>query len=527
MAAVSVSVLVVIVNYRTPDLTIECVRSLGPEVQRLPGVRAVVVDNDSGDGSSERIEAAIEKDGLADWCTLIAQPSNGGFAQGTNCGIRAAGPDLPDYVWLLNPDTCVQPGALTELVSFLEAHPDAGIAGGRLVNEDGSVRSSCFRFHSPLGELDRALHFGPVSRALERHVVTPRMPDVPTRTDWVSGASMLVRRAVFERIGLFDEGYFLYFEETDFCRRAARAGFECWYVPESRVVHLAGQSSNVTGAKAHLKRRPRYWFESRKRYFRTHHGPFGSVLADLFFLVGYPIGRVAAYARGKPSADPPLLWWDFLRASVTPAVGNAPRAAASREPVPLEPMEPVPDELLGTRNENPRGLSLLELWREDYETHGRDPLSQGFWAVAVHRFGNWRMGIRSRALRLPFSILYRFLYKWVEWTCGISLAYTVKLGRRVHIWHHGGMILGARMIGNDVHLRQNTTMGVRRRNDPRWLKPIIQDRADIGAGAVIIGGVTIGHDSVVGANSVVSADVPPEHVAIGVPAVVKPKRPAP
>ena len=190
------------------------------------------------------------------------------------------------------------------------------------------------------------------------------------------------------------------------------------------------------------------------------------------------------------------------------------------------PPRPQSDVELGTFNNNPPGISLWALWREDWETHERDFLSQGFWALFVHRFGNWRMGVRPKLLRMPFTLLYKFLYKFVEWTCGISLAYTVKVGRRLHIWHHGGMILGAREIGNDVHLRQNTTFGVARRGDGRWLKPTLGDRADIGTGAVIVGGITVGHDSVVGANAVVTKDVLPNHIAVGVPAVIKPRKTA-
>lgn len=175
------------------------------------------------------------------------------------------------------------------------------------------------------------------------------------------------------------------------------------------------------------------------------------------------------------------------------------------------------DDRLGETNQNPVGMSLWELWKEDLRTHDGELLSQGFWALAVHRFGNWRMDLRPKLLRLPFSLLYKFLYKFVEWTCGISLNYPVRVGRRVRIWHHGGMILGARSIGDDVHIRQNTTFGVARRGDHRSLKPIIEDRADIGAGAVVAGAITIGHDSIIGANAVVLKDVPPYSVCVGVP----------
>jgi serine O-acetyltransferase len=179
----------------------------------------------------------------------------------------------------------------------------------------------------------------------------------------------------------------------------------------------------------------------------------------------------------------------------------------------------TPAFMRGDVNQNPPGMGLWALLREDRRTHGGKWLEQGFWAVAVHRFGNWRMGVRPRVLRLPFTILYKFLNKWVEWTCGISLPYTVKLGRRVRIWHHGGMILHARSIGDDVHLRQNTTFGIARK-DQEFQLPTIEDRCDIGCGAVILGAVTVGHDSVVGANAVVLNDVPPNSVAVGVPARV-------
>ncbi len=177
----------------------------------------------------------------------------------------------------------------------------------------------------------------------------------------------------------------------------------------------------------------------------------------------------------------------------------------------------APQRHTGERNMNPEGIGFWSLLREDFRTNGSAWLEQGFWAVAVHRFGNWRMGVRPRFARLPFSIVYKLLFKWVEWTCGITLPYTVKLGRRVRIWHHGGMILNAYSIGDDVHIRQNTTFGVARR-DRLYELPTIEDRADIGCGVCVLGRVTVGHDSQIGANAVVLKDVPPHSVAVGVPA---------
>jgi serine O-acetyltransferase len=187
------------------------------------------------------------------------------------------------------------------------------------------------------------------------------------------------------------------------------------------------------------------------------------------------------------------------------------------------PTEPAtvlpPPENRGDRNRNPPGIGLLALVREDLQTHGGDLFEQGFWAIAVHRFGNWRMGIRPKPLRAPFSVLYRCLAKWVEWTCGIFLPYTVPVGRRVRIWHFGGMILCARSIGNGVQIRQNTTFGLVR-TDRRYEWPAIEDNVDIGCGVCILGPITVGQDSRIGANSVVLTDIPAGSTAVGIPAKV-------
>lgn len=311
-------VLVVIVNYRTPALTIECLKTLAPEIAKVPGAHCVVTDNQSPDDSVARIGSAIHELGFASWCTFLPLPKNGGFAYGNNEAIKHFEDQKPEYVWLLNPDTEVLPGALTELLAFMEANPAVGIGGGRAVNRDMTVRRSAFRFHSPLGDLENALQFGPVSKALSKYVVAPDIPETATRVGWVSGASMMIRRAVFEKIGLLDDGYFMYFEETDFCLRAVRAGFEVWYVPQSRIIHLVGQSSGVTGTKRSAKRRPKYWFDSRRRYFRQNFGWMAHQAANLLWLTGYPIGRLWLFLRGKRRDDPPMLWWDFLRYNYFP-----------------------------------------------------------------------------------------------------------------------------------------------------------------------------------------------------------------
>lgn len=309
--------LVVVLNYRTPDLTIECLKSLVDEVRSLPGTQVVVTDNDSQDGSAEKIAAAIKDNHWQDWATLMALPCNGGFAYGNNGAIRPlmqAG-KLPPYVLLLNPDTVIRPNALKELLTFMDGHPQVGIAGSRLEDPDTTPQRSAFRFHSIWSEMENSLRFGPVSKLLAGKVVAPPVADIDHPTDWVAGASMIIRKAVIDAIGLMDESYFMYYEEVDFCLRANRAGWPCWYVPSSRVVHYVGQASGVTNTKRPPKRRPTYWFESRRRYFVKNYGWLYAIAADIVWIAGFSLWRLRRPLQGKPDTDPPQFLGDFVQNS--------------------------------------------------------------------------------------------------------------------------------------------------------------------------------------------------------------------
>ncbi len=177
----------------------------------------------------------------------------------------------------------------------------------------------------------------------------------------------------------------------------------------------------------------------------------------------------------------------------------------------------------GRENLNPPGISFFALIREDFQTHDSDILEQGFWALLIHRFGNWRAGLKYRILRAPCTIIYMVMYKLVEVFGGITLSYVVKVGRRVRIWHHSGIIVGARLIGNDVHIRQNTTIGVARTFVDDEL-PIIDDGVDIGCGASLLGAIYVAKNAKVGANTVVLVDVPESATIMGNPGQVLVKR---
>lgn len=311
------SLLIVIVNYRSAPLAVDCLASLAPQIADVPGARVVLTDGASGDGSVEHLRDAIARHGWSTWVEFKPLERNGGFAYGNNAGIRPAfetpGREPPRYVLLLNPDTIARPGALAALVAFMDAHPQVGIAGSRLEYEDGEQHDSRFRFPSILGEFEHGIRLGPVSRLLANYRAAPPLVLHDHPIDWVAGASMIVRREVFEAIGYLDEEYFLYYEEVDFCLRARRAGWPCWYVPASRVVHLVGRSSGLTNQREPARRRPRYWFESRRRYFAKNHGRLYAFAADLAFALGFATWRVRRRLQGKPDEDPPRFLGDFVR----------------------------------------------------------------------------------------------------------------------------------------------------------------------------------------------------------------------
>lgn len=322
------SVAVVLVNYCTRDLTVDCLRSLASEIAGFPGSEVVVVDNASPDGSGPEIADAIAANGWSGWARLLPMPRNGGFSYGNNGAIREqlARISPPTYVWLLNTDTVVRPGALRALVDFMETHAETGAAGSRLEHPDSTRQCSAFRFHSLASELDSSLNVGLVSNLLRRWQVAPTLPDEPARFDWLSGASMLIRMQVFRDVGLMDEGYFLYYEETDFCRRAQRLGWSFWYVPQSRVVHLVGKSTGVTDVAQRRKRRAAYWFESRRRYFIKHHGVIYAALADLALATGTALSMIINSLRGRGSSHPEKFLVDLARQSalLNPSINGTP-----------------------------------------------------------------------------------------------------------------------------------------------------------------------------------------------------------
>lgn len=316
--------LVAVVNYRIGDLAVEALRALAPEVAALPGTKVVVVDNDSGDDSCEVIAQAIAAEGWGDWAELRPSDHNGGFSYGNNLVIRPAMESgaPPDLFVLINPDTRVRPGALQRLAAFAEAHPRAGLIGCRIVDEQGEVDRSAFRFPTLVSEAMAGVRLGLLWSMFPDRVVAPEPRDEAHRTDWVSGAAMAIRREVVEQIGLMDEGYFLYYEELDFALRAHRAGWECWHEPASEVVHLVGRSTQMAGEGRLERRRPPYWYASRQRYFEKNFGKAYALAATLLYASSLALWKLRRLVERKPRQDPPGLLRDLIRFNLLPGGGD-------------------------------------------------------------------------------------------------------------------------------------------------------------------------------------------------------------
>jgi N-acetylglucosaminyl-diphospho-decaprenol L-rhamnosyltransferase len=320
------SIEVIIVNYRTPDLAEACARSATAGVRAAEQIDVTIVDGGSADGSAERLSAALA-DAPDPRIRLLPLQVNGGFGFANNramMAIAAYGP-LPDYILLLNPDARARPGAIEAMVALLEAQPRAAAVGALLEHEDGRPQSSAFTFPSLRGELTR----GARTRLLERLLGEP--PTAITATSarevpWVTGAAVMFRTAALEQTGLFDEGFFLYFEETDLRRRLRGKGWTIWHEPAARVVHLGGVATGIRDTETgRLVRRrvPIYWLQSRRRYFALAGGGGHAVASGLAWLAGRAIWLARAALSSAEDDAPPWITRDFLTGGFWPKPADA------------------------------------------------------------------------------------------------------------------------------------------------------------------------------------------------------------
>lgn len=235
---------VLVVSWNTRDLLAAALTSLKVEMQRLSpdlsDVEVFVVDNNSADGSAAMVAAEHP------WVKLTANAENRGFAAGNNQAlVQSSG----RYVLLLNPDTEVKPGSIETLIKFLESHPRAGVVAPQLLNSDGSIQRSCRAFPTFAGMLfeliglSRLFPPGSAFGAQFRHYkMLDWNHDDERQVDQPEGACLMIKREVLDQVGNLDEGYFMLFEEVDWCFRVKKAGWEIWFTPTAQIVHHYGQS---------------------------------------------------------------------------------------------------------------------------------------------------------------------------------------------------------------------------------------------------------------------------------------------
>jgi GT2 family glycosyltransferase len=287
---------IVIVSWNTRDLLRRCLESTQVELSARPDVcvEVFLVDNNSADGSAAMVKAEHP------WVVLVENAENLGFAKANNQALRISS---GEYVLLLNPDTEVKPGAIAHLVDFLDNHSKAGVVAPQLLNSDGSVQRSCRRFPTfsgmlyELAGLSRLFPAG--SKRGEKFRAYKMLDwnhDDERQVDQPEGACLMLRRSVIDTVGELDEGFFMLFEEVDWCYRIKQHDWQIWFTPTAQVVHHYGQSIKQVKMKMILSSHRglyRFW----RKHYRGNRWYMDGVAYSGLMLLAYL--RIAAYAARR------------------------------------------------------------------------------------------------------------------------------------------------------------------------------------------------------------------------------------
>ncbi len=276
MSPAKLDISILIVSWNVRELLLECLAALPDAVGEDFSYEVIVVDNASSDGAVDAVREAFPH------VRVMANAENRGFTGGNNQALAAA---RGRFLFLLNPDTKPLPGSIAELARFLDAHPDAGMVGPRLRYGDGSPQPSRRRFPTLLTLFTESTviqHYVPNLSIFARYVMADQPDDRTQEVDWLVGAAIMVRREVYEQIGGLDEGFFMYSEELDWCRRAKEKGWRILFDPAAEIIHYEGKSSEQAVARRDIA-----FFSSRVRYARKYHGAFWAEILRLWLLTTF------------------------------------------------------------------------------------------------------------------------------------------------------------------------------------------------------------------------------------------------
>jgi GT2 family glycosyltransferase len=295
---------IIIVNWNTKEFLLPCLNSIF-EKEKGISREVIIVDNGSQDGNINEVK------NMFPLIQLIENEKNLGFAKAANQGLQNAS---GRYALLLNPDTKVKNGAIERLISFMDAHSDVGVAGAQLLNGDGSKQNSIANFPSLGTEL--------LNKSLLRWLFPKKFPGKernypdPIEVDSVIGACMMVRREAMDQVGLLDDHYFLFLEETDWCYRMKRAGWKVYHVPQAEAYHFQGKSAEKEKERARVE-----YFRSRYHFFKKNRGNLQCLILFIGLLIRLGFEFIAMIVasiitlfmikgwRKKLSIYAYLLWW--------------------------------------------------------------------------------------------------------------------------------------------------------------------------------------------------------------------------
>jgi len=277
---------IIIVSWNVAELLTACLNSIYAHNERSRILEVIVVDSASADETLAVVRERFPQ------VTLLPQAENVGFTRGNNIGLRAA---RGDYLFLLNPDTELSADVVEVLAAYLDENPQVGIVGPKTLNTDRTYQSTRRRFPTLSLELRESLWLAPHLFDLppSHYSLDNPSPDTTHPVDWVQGSALMIRRVLYDQIGGMDEGFFMFSEEVDWCKRAADHHWKIAYIGSTHIIHHGGKSTEQAGARSHI-----YYQTSKIRYFRKHHGALQAGILRLYILLNYGIQWIIESMKG-------------------------------------------------------------------------------------------------------------------------------------------------------------------------------------------------------------------------------------